>query len=122
MGIILANRKIVLEYAKKAFGTDPDYPWVRDPKSAVLRHRENSKWYGVILEVLPQRLGLSGSKPMDILNLKCDPLMRGNLVDCQKYFPAYHMNKEKWISALLNGTIPAEEIFGLLQLSFDLTK
>ena len=52
-----------------------------------------------------------------ILNIKCDPLVLGGLIDYQRYFPAYHMNKEKWVSAILNGTIPQEELFSLLRQS-----
>ena len=31
------------------------------------------------------------------------------------------MNKEKWITVILDGTVPSEEIFGLIDLSFELT-
>ena len=119
---VFADRKSVLDYAERTFGTLPDYPWLKDPKSAVLRHQDTAKWYGLILEIPPKRLGLSGQGAVDILNIKCDPLVLGGLIDYQRYFPAYHMNKEKWVSAILNGTIPQEELFSLLRQSFALTK
>jgi len=119
---VFADRKSVLDYAERTFGTLPDYPWLKDPKSAVLRHQDTAKWYGLIMEIPPKRLGLSGQGAVDILNIKCDPLVLGGLIDYQRYFPAYHMNKEKWVSAILNGTIPQEELFSLLRQSFALTK
>ena len=88
----------------------------------MLRHQDTAKWYGLIMEIPPKRLGLSGQGAVDILNIKCDPLVLGGLIDYQRYFPAYHMNKEKWVSAILNGTIPQEELFSLLRQSFALTK
>ena len=47
--------------------------------------------------------------------------MVGALVQKDGFFRAYHMNKEKWISIVLDGTVPNEEIFALIDLSFELT-
>ena len=38
------------------------------------------------------------------------------------FYPAYHMNKDKWISILMDGTVPAKEIMELIELSYSLTK
>ena len=35
--------------------------------------------------------------------------------------PAYHMNKEHWITAALDGSAPEDEIKILLAMSYDLT-
>ena len=35
---------------------------------------------------------------------------------------AYHMNKSNWVTLLLDGSLPEEEIIRLLELSHDLTK
>ena len=32
----------------------------------------------------------------------------------------YHMNKEHWISILLDGTVPIEKIYDLIDVSYDL--
>ena len=97
-----------------------------DGLSAVLKIRERKNFPIMILsaksEDTDKVLGLSGQGAVDILNIKCDPLVLGGLIDYQRYFPAYHMNKEKWVSAILNGTIPQEELFSLLRQSFALTK
>ena len=47
---VFADRKSVLDYAERTFGTLPDYPWLKDPKSAVLRHQDTAKWYGLIMK------------------------------------------------------------------------
>lgn len=36
-------------------------------------------------------------------------------------FPAYHMNKEHWITVLLDGTVEEEKIFELIDTSFQAT-
>ena len=38
------------------YGTEPEYPW--HDWNAVLRHNDNNKWYGVVLEVSADKLGL----------------------------------------------------------------
>ncbi len=50
------DRQDVFELVRNKYGTEPDYPW--DDWDAVLPHKENGKWYGVIMEVKGSRLGL----------------------------------------------------------------
>ena len=114
------NRQELLGWAQDTYGTEPDFPW--NDENAVLRHDVNKKWYAVLLKVRKDRLGLSGDETADVLNLKCDPLMIGSLLTQPGYFPAYHMSKDKWLSILLDGPAPDEEIKQLLDLSYDLTR
>ena len=114
------NRQELLQWAQDTYGTEPDYPW--NDENAVLRHDANKKWYAVLLKVRRDRLGLSGDEIADVLNLKCDPLLIGSLLTQPGYFPAYHMSKDKWISILLDGPTPDEEVKQLLDLSYDLTR
>ena len=37
-------------------------------------------------------------------------------------FPAYHMNKASWITAALDGSVSAETIELLLDVSYEMTK
>lgn len=114
------NRQELLHWALDTYGTEPDFPW--NDENAVLRHDVNKKWYAVLLKVRRNRIGLSGGEIADVLNLKCDPLLIGSLVTQPGYFPAYHMSKDKWVSILLDGPAPDEEIKQLLDLSYDLTR
>lgn len=113
------NRQDVFAWAKETFGTEPDYPW--DDWNCVFRHKHNHKWYAVILEVNENKLGLSGDRVIDVLNVKCDSMLIGSLRQKRGFFPAYHMNKDKWISVALDGTVPSEEIKSLIELSYELT-
>lgn len=114
------NREELFEWVKEAYGTEPDYPW--SDRNAVLRHRENNKWYGAILVVAREKLGLPGEETVDVLNVKCDPMLIGSLRQQPGFFPAYHMNKDLWISILLDGSVAAEEIKNLVELSHQLTR
>ena len=53
------DRQQVFDYVRQRYGTLPDYPWA--DQNAVLRHRGNQKWYGLVMEVGREKLGLSRS-------------------------------------------------------------
>ncbi|MBQ3855473.1 MAG: MmcQ/YjbR family DNA-binding protein [Ruminococcus sp.] len=112
----------VLDFAADNYGTIPDAPWPKYRWNQVLRHSNNKKWYGLLMRVKYRVLGIEKDGETDVLDLKCTPMAREILVGEGTALPAYHMNKEKWISLLLDGTVPAETIFPLLEESYELTK
>lgn len=115
------NRTLVLEYANEMYGTVPEYLWPKTPDCAVLRHTNNRKWYAIIMNVSKNKLGLNSDEKIDIINVKCDPLMVGSLQKIEGIFPAYHMNKEKWISVALDGSAEYNLVRSLLNDSYYLT-
>lgn len=55
------------------------------------------------------------------VNLKCDPIMAEDLRrDYDAIKPGYHMNKRHWNSVYLDNTIPDENIYLLIDISYDL--
>lgn len=111
----------IFDYARLNYGVEPDYPFPTAPDYPVLRHPDTRKWFALIMDVPRYRLGLSGEERVDILNIKCDPLLSGSLRLQEGYFPAYHMNHDGWLTILLDGTVPLDEITPLLDMSFELT-
>lgn len=111
-------RSEVFDYARREYGTEPDYPW--GDNSAVLRHK-SGKWYGLVMRVGRDKLGLPGEGAVDALNVKCDPMLIGGLLREDGYHKAYHMNKERWITIRLDGSVSEEDIRSLIDLSFSLT-
>ena len=115
------NRQDFIEYIKSIYSTDPEYPWDSMPEYAVFRHVSNKKWFAVVMDIPKEKLGIPSSEIIDIVNLKCDPILTGNLRNEKGIFPAYHMNKTYWISVALDGTVEDDKLKWLLDLSFDLT-
>lgn len=113
------NRMDVIDYIADAYGVEAEYPW--QDENLIFRHRENGKWFGAILQVRREKLGLPGEGIVDVLNLKCDAILGGTLRTQPGFHPAYHMNKEKWISIRLDGTVPMETVKNLIAVSYDLT-
>ena len=57
------------------------------------------------------------------INIKVEPEMRWFWSEAYEAVqPAYHQNKEHWITVVLNGTIPAEVIRQMIAESYDLVK
>ena len=115
------TRQELINYINEAYGTEAEYPWASAPDYAVFRHGNNKKWFAVIMDIPKSKLGLSSDKIIDVVNLKCDPLLIGSVRNEDGIFPAYHMNKAHWISVCLDGSADSEKIKWLLDLSFDLT-
>ena len=73
--------------------------------------------------VVPYRtIGIKKAGDVDILNVKCEPIIMGSFRGKPGFCPAYHMNKDKWITILLDGSAEQEDIkakmeHGLLSLN-----
>ncbi|CAI3924953.1 MmcQ/YjbR family DNA-binding protein [Commensalibacter papalotli (ex Botero et al. 2024)] len=74
------------------------------------------------MNVSGDRLGLKSKDHVDILNVKVNPESSYFLQLKPYIFPAYHMNREHWVSILLNGSASDDEIILLLEQSYKLTK
>ena len=113
------QRERIIEYIKDRFSAEEEHLWAQYPNYSVFRHPASKKWFGIIMDISRSKLGLDGDGPVDILDIKCSPLMIGSLLSEKGFLPAYHMNKDSWITILLDGTVPDERIYPLLELSYD---
>ena len=114
-------KKKITDYISDTYGVEADYPFADSPHTEIFRNPRNKKWFAALLgQLSPKCLGLNGEKPIDVLNLKCDPIMTFSLIDNQKVFRAYHMNKEHWVSVLLDSHITLNELSFLVDMSYRL--
>lgn len=114
-------RDRIFAYIKKKYKATPEYPWGEDD-GAVLRHSDNRKWFALVMCVGREKLGLAGDGQVDVVNLKIeDRMFKDVLMQDKGILPAYHMNKEHWITVLLDGTVEEEQICSLIDLSFAAT-
>lgn len=115
------NFNIIFEFAEKNFGSKPEYLWRKFPDVAILRNHKNKKWYAVIMKVAKKKLGIDEVGDTKILNLKLAPIMISSLINKEGFYPAYHMNKEHWVSIDLNNKkLIDDEVLSLIQLSFEI--
>ena len=112
-------RETVFAYIKRKYNISPEYPWVKYGSNAVFRHSDNKKWFALVMSVGKDKLGLPGEGSVDVVDLKIDDAMFHDLlVQKEGILPGYHMNKEHWITVLLDGTVEEHSVCGLIDASF----
>lgn len=113
----------ILRFCREQYGVQHEFPWFPDD-SAVLRHTDNRKWFALIMKVAENKFDKSSDSDtaVQIMNLKCDPVMIGALRRETGFYPAYHMSKEHWITVRLDGSVDCKRIKELVVLSYNLTK
>lgn len=113
------TRDEIIAYAAERYSTDAEWPW--DDENFIFRHAGNRKWFAVAMRVPYRRLGIDREGPVDIIDVKCGPLLMDAYRRQPGILPGYHMNKDHWITILLDGTAEDALIRELLEISFDLT-
>ena len=113
-----ANRIAAL--IKKRYGESPDFPF-RDPhikNYGVFRYQGNQKWYGLIMNVNKSNFGGSDKKEyVDVINVMIDENRCGEIIDRVSIYPSYHMNKQKWVSILLDESLEDEAVMTYIDYS-----
>lgn len=102
---------------KKKYNVIPDYPWLGD-SAAVFRHPISQKWFALLMLIPERFIGINGDRIIPVVNLKAEHISA--LVRESGIYPAYHMNKQHWISVDLR-EMNAKKINILLDMSFNLT-
>lgn len=115
------NRQQAESYIAEKYNVYPEYPWLNSPYNGVFRHESNRKWFAIIMRITADKLGIENDNIIDVMNVKCDRLLIGSLLEKQGFFPAYHMNKSNWISIALDGSADDDTIRWLIDMSFAAT-
>ena len=117
------ERENIINFALSLEGAMADNPFPEDFDTTVLRHADTGKWFGIIMNISGNKVGLSPDIKVDVMNVKCKPEDTFTAREISSgILPAYHMNKKHWISILLNGTVEKELTEALLENSYELTK
>ena len=112
----------VMAHIRQKYGDEFEFLWEKFPDNAIVRRKDNQKWYAVILTISRQKLGLNGNDKIEVMDLRGLPEEIAGLTDGQKYFPGYHMNKKHWYTLCLDGSVGLEEICRRVDESYQLAK
>lgn len=116
------NREEFENYITETYGIKKDCPWMKYPEYAVFRHASNQKWFALVMDLPKDRLSLQEDGFLSVVNFKCDPTFITSLLCEPGFYPAYHMNKEKWITVALDGSVSGDKIKLLLDMSYEMTE
>ena len=112
-----ANR--ITKYILNTYNTKPEFLWEKSPYDGIFRNNYNGKWFGIIMNIDKSKLDKE-KKNVDIINVKLDINKINELLNKKGYYKAYHMNKNNWLSIILDDTLKDEEIINLINESYDI--
>ena len=116
------KRKELVEYIQSNYGAVAESPWDKFPNYIIFRHKNNSKWFALIMDVPSKKLYEGGNDDIiDILDLKVPSELVGSLRLKENIYPAYHMNKEHWVTIQFDSDFPEDELKALIDESYKLT-
>lgn len=105
----------------KKYNDIPEFAWEKFPGYGIFRNCINKKWYGLIMNINKSKIDTSFEE-VEILNVKLDEEKIKRLLNRKGFYKAYHMNKENWITILLDDTIKDEEIINYIEESHKFTE
>lgn len=111
----------IINYVKAKYDNDLEFLWKKSPKNAIWRNQNNRKWYGTVLVISKDKLKIESNEMVEILDLRYQKNDIKNIIDNYKIFPGYHMNKDNWITIILDGRVELEEIYQLIDNSYQLS-
>jgi len=109
----IIKREEIIEYIKEKYDVNPEYLWKDTPDAAIFRHKNNDKWFGLIMNV----------KGEEYLNIKTEPTYSELLRNSYDYIiPAYHMNKQHWNTIIISKKVDKQLLYELIEQSYELTR
>ncbi len=100
----------VMRYIRERYGDEFEFLWKTSPENAIVRRADNQKWYAALLTVKENRIKSGGENKIEVIDLRMRTEDIAELVDGQKYYPGYHMNKKHWVTICLDGSVSLAEI------------
>lgn len=114
--------ELIINYVRNTYGDELEFLWKKFSDNAVWRRKDNEKWYGVILTVAKNKLGLDSKEIAEIIDLRLQPDLMSKLVDMEHYYPGWHMNKKHWYTIILDEGVSDEELCRRIDESYKLAK
>ena len=111
----------IIKYIKEKYNDDLEYLWKKFSNNAIWRNKTNHKWYGALLVLPENKLGIDSDQIIEIIDLRYPKDKIKEIIDNQKIFAGYHMNKNSWITIRLDGSMDNKEIFKLIDNSYQLS-
>lgn len=110
----------IAAYLKETYGTTPEFLWKKYPGHGVFRNDHNQKWYGIIMNIPASKI-MDKEGDIEILDVMIEPEQLDEILNETGYYPAYHMNKKKWITIVLNESVCDEELKQRLNQSYQIS-
>lgn len=108
------------QYIQKKYDVVPEWPWTKSPENRTFKAKTSDKWFALVFVVNKQKLGFKEDGEIYVMNVKSEPEFISMISQSAGYMPAYHMNKQHWLTVFLDGTVPKEQVFERIDESYRL--
>ncbi len=116
---LMKQTERIVAFIRKQYGVKPEFIFQNYPDYAVFRH--NGKWFAIVMNINGKKIGLE-DKEIEIIDVRLDPRLTASLKNEKGFHEAWHMNKENWITILLDDSVDDEIIFSLIDASYEKTE
>ena len=121
--IMKTIRERIDAYTKEKYGIDPEILPFSNEDYEIYRHTETGKWFAVFIVKERSAFSLDGDGTAEILCVKPrDHLLADFLMQEPGYLRGYPSNKWNWVSMVLDGAVPFEDICRWLDESYLATR
>ena len=105
------TKRELIDYCLTLPAAIETYPF--DETTAVIKHGGNKKMFALV-DIMDGKV---------YINLKCEPMKADFLRNAYKSVtPGWHMNKVHWNTVYPDGDVPLDELYDMIQHSYDLIK
>ena len=108
----------VHDYLRTRYGLEPERAFKEDPGIGVFARSDSKKWFAATKNIRCRSVDVEGDGCVDILNVKLDPRVVASLRTREGFRPAWHMNRNKWVTVLLDGTVSDDEVQSLIDKAY----
>ena len=114
------NSKKIVEYVKNTYNVSLEFLWEKYDDAGIWRNKNNNKWFGLIMTVVGNKIGIESDDKIEILNVTYQKDKINAIIDNVNIFPGYHMNKKSWITIRLDNNFDIKKIVELVDNSYNI--
>ena len=112
-------REQIEAYARERYGVEAEQLPFNHEDYAVLRHQGSGKWFAVFFVKPRDVLGLDGGGDAEVMSVKVpDRGLADMLLQQPGYLRGYPAASWRWVSAVLDGTVPVDDLLTWLDDSY----
>ena len=111
----------IVDYISNYFDDELEHLWDKFPKDAIIRRKDNKKWYCLFMKISAKKIGIDSEGSLDIMDLRGKENIIAS-IDNKFIFKGYHMNKKHWFTLVLDERMSDNDIINLIKESYLLAK
>ncbi len=102
------------DYILGTYEAATDHSFEGDPTVTIFRRLDNNQRFAATKNIGCRSVNAGNTGRIDILNVSVSPRLVATLREREGFRPAWRMNSNKWVTVLLDGTVPDDEIRSLI--------